>query len=243
VQEKAIRGLTGSIVILTVLLISGRVAYAAMVTPRTLDASMIVTPISGSRTSDPIRVAQYHFELIESYQVRVSSLSAQGDATVIRYSYRKPGYVRMDFTEPHNGAALIYSPDSGQVRLWPFGMNTLPVLSLLPTNTLIRDKSGHRVDKSDIGTLLRNIRLLQQGGNTVILGDEVFAHQPASHLSITGPAGFTVDKVHRCDIWLDNRSHFPVKVISYGVDQQQLETVIMEAMIINLHFPERFFTP
>lgn len=238
-QEKAIRGLTGFIVILTALLLPGSVAYAAMAG----DASPMFMPISSLLTSDPIRVAQHHFEQIESYQVIIHSLSAQGEATVIRYSYRKLGYVRMDFTEPHNGAALVYSPDSGKVRLWPFGVNTLPVLSLLPTNILIRDKNGHRVDQSDIGRLLDNIQRLQQGGKTAILGEEVFAQQPVLHLSITGPAGFTVDKVHRCDIWLDNRSHLPVKVISYGVDEEQLETVIMAAMIINLHFPERFFTP
>ncbi|CNH38364.1 LolA family protein [Yersinia pekkanenii] len=204
---------------------------------------MIIAPMLGASAIDPINKAQRHFEQIESYQVRVRSESALGDSTVIHYSYRKPGYVRMDFTEPHNGAVLVYDPGGGNVRLWPFGVNTLPVLSLLPTNTLIRDKNGHRVDQADIGTLLHNIHRLQQGGKTVILGEDVLAQQPVLHLAITGPVGVTVDKVHRYELWLESSHNFPVKVVSYGADEQRLETVVMDAMVLNLHFPEHFFTP
>lgn len=143
---------------------SSSVVYATTATHQIYNASMISTPLINTGGNDPISAALHHFEQIESYQVNVHSQSAQGDLTVIRYSYRKPGYVRMDFTEPHKGAALAYDPTRGEVRLWPFGINTLPVLNLSPTNSLIRDKNGHRVDQSDMGTLLSHIHSLQQGG-------------------------------------------------------------------------------
>ncbi|CNG23036.1 Uncharacterised protein [Yersinia kristensenii] len=82
-----------------------------------------------------------------------------------------------------------------------------------------------------------------KGGETAILGEEVLAQQPVLRLSVTGPAGVTVDNVHRYDVWLEKSQNFPVKVVSYGADGQQLETVLMDAMIVNLHFPEHFFTP
>lgn len=242
-QEATIRGLTGSIATLVAVFMSSSPVYALTVSPETHDAPMIFAPITSSVADDPIDVALRHFEQIESYQVRVRSQPVAGDLTVIRYSYRKPGYVRMDFAEPHNGAALVYDPVSGKVRLWPFGVNSLPVLSLLPTNSLIRDKNKHRVDQSDIGTLLRDIRRLQQGGKTNILGEEVLVQQPVLHLSVTGLAGVTVDNVHRYDVWLEKNQNFPVKVVSYGADGQQRETVVMDAMIVNVHFPEHFFAP
>lgn len=178
-----------------------------------------------------------------AYQLRIDSQSAQGDRTQMRYSYRQPGYVRMDFTEPHRGAALIYDPNSGKVRVWPFGIGTIPVLSLSPSNALVQDPSGHRVDQSDIGTLLANIRHLQQGGTTTVIGKESQVGESALHISIVGATGATVSGVHRYEVWLEASHGFPAKVISYAADDRLLETVTMDALVLNLHFPADFFTP
>lgn len=200
-------------------------------------------PSLSSNAADPIFLAQQHVAQIDSYQIRIHSLSAQGDNTLMRYSYRKPGYVRMDFTAPHPGAVLIYNPESGKVRVWPFGAGTLPVLSLAPTNSLVQDQNGHRVDQSDVGTLLRNIRRLQHGGRTSVIGKESLAGQAVWHLSIVGSAGSLVSNVHRYDVWLEGNPGFPIKVISYAADDKRLETVVMDAMVFNVHFPADFFTP
>ncbi|WP_337264575.1 MULTISPECIES: DUF1571 domain-containing protein [unclassified Serratia (in: enterobacteria)] len=200
-------------------------------------------PPSNESSADPIILAQQHFEYIESYQVKIISKSALGENNVIRYSYRKPGYVRMDFTEPHPGAVLVYNPTSSTVRLWPFGLHQLPVLNLSPANSLIRDQNGHRVDQSDVGTLLRNIRSLQQGGETTIVGKEILQGQPVLHVSVNGPAGFTVSDVHRSELWLENSHHFPIKVVSYGIDGHVIESVFMDAIVFNIQFPDNFFTP
>ncbi|WP_429619554.1 DUF1571 domain-containing protein [Serratia sp. 2723] len=180
---------------------------------------------------------------IAAYQCRIDSRSAQGDRTLVRYSYRKPGHVRMDFSEPHRGAVLIYDPDSGKVRVWPFGIGTLPVLSLSPSNSLVQGPNGHRVDQSDVGTLLRNIRHLQQGGKTTVIGKEVLTGQAVLHLSILGAAGVSIDDVHRYEVWLEDSHGFPTKVMSYDTDDREMETVVMDALVFNLHFPADFFTP
>ncbi|WP_431225405.1 LolA family protein [Serratia sp. L9] len=193
--------------------------------------------------TDPIIQAQQRFEQMVSYQVRLRSQSAQGDSTLMRYSYRKPGLVRMDFTEPHPGAVLIYNPDKGKVRVWPFGIGRLPVVSLLPTNSLVQDPNGHRVDQSDIGFLLRNIRHLQQAGKTDVIGEETLAGQKVLHVSVVGANAATIGNVHRYDIWLAGSPGFPVKVISYAVDDKLLESVVMDALVFNVQFPSDFFTP
>ncbi|QUY51187.1 DUF1571 domain-containing protein [Serratia plymuthica] len=212
-------------------------AYAA-------DKSAVASVFSqNSTTTDPITLALQHFEQIQSYQVMVRSLSPPDDAKIIRYSYRKPGYVRMDFTKPHSGAVLIYDPANGKVKLWPFGVGNFPVLSLSPTDSLIQDANGHRVDRSDFSVLLNNIRSLQNGGTTTPLGEDFIAGKPTLHLSVVGPEGKAVDAVHRYDIWLDKKYGFPAKVVSYALDGKMLETVFMDAMVINIHFPPDFFAP
>lgn len=192
---------------------------------------------------DPMVLAQEQFAQIAAYQCRIDSRSAQGDRTLMRYSYRKPGYVRMDFSEPHRGAVLIYDPDSGRVRVWPFGIGTLPVLSLSPSNSLVQDPNGHRVDQSDVGTLLRNIRRLQQGGKTTVVGKETLAGQAALHVTILGAAGVSIYGVHRYEVWLEESHGFPTKVVSYDSGGREMETVMMDALVLNLHFPADFFTP
>lgn len=196
-----------------------------------------------TETVDPVALAQRSFDKINTYQVVIRSSSPLDESKVIRYSYQKPGYVRMDFTQPHAGAVLIYNPLSGRVTLWPFGVGTLPVLHLSPTNTLIQDERGHRVDRSDIGVLLGNIRRLQREGKTTILGKESLSGRATTYISVSGPGTVAVDGVHRYDVWLDNYHRLPAKVISYAPDGQRLETVVMDAMVINIRFPVNFFTP
>lgn len=195
------------------------------------------------RIIDPIAVSQRSFTNMTSYQVMLRSSSPLGESKIIRYSYQKPGYVRMDFTQPHSGAVVIFNPVSGKVTLWPFGVGTLPIFHLSPTNSLIQDERGHRVDRSDIGVLLGNIRHLQRSGTTTIVGQESIAGRATTRVSVVGPGTMVVDGVHRYDIWLDNYHGLPAKVISYAPDGQRSETVQLDAMIINIRFPANFFTP
>ena len=44
-------------------------------------------------------------------------------------------------------------------------------------------------------------------------------------------------------VWLDNYHGLPAKVISYAPDGQRLETVLLDAMVINIRFPANFFSP
>lgn len=88
--------------------------------------------------TDPIEFSQQSFNNLRSYQVMMRSSSPSDESKIIRYSFQKPGYVRMDFTQPHSGAVLIFNPVSGKVTLWPFGVGTLPILHLSPTNSLIQ---------------------------------------------------------------------------------------------------------
>lgn len=196
-----------------------------------------------ARAMDPIAFSQQSFNNLTSYQVMMRSSSPSDESKIIRYSFQKPGYVRMDFTQPHSGAVLIFNSVSGIVKLWPFGVGSLPILHLSPTNSLIQDERGHRVDRSDIGVLLGNIRHLQREGTMTTVGKENLAGRATTHVSVVGSGTMVVDGVHRYDVWLDNYHGLPAKVISYAPDGQRLETVLLDAMVINIRFPANFFSP
>lgn len=195
-------------------------------------------------TADPVTIAQTHFDQVHSYRATIRSSARSGEHAEFHYAYRKPGFVRMDFVSPHHGAVLAYDPGDGKVRLRPFGEHALPALTLSPSNPLLRDRSGHRVDRSDVGVLLRNVHALQQGGATVTEGQETIGGRTTLRVSVTGAPAHVVDGVHRYRLWLDTEDGFPLKVVSFADDDgAPLETVTLDDVEIDVAFPARFFAP
>ncbi|WP_175778366.1 DUF1571 domain-containing protein [Burkholderia anthina] len=207
-------------------------------------ALLAASLIGASMTADPVTVAQAHFDHVQSYRATIRASGRSGERTEIHYAYLKPGFVRMDFVSPHHGAVLAYDPGEGKVRLRPFGEHALPALTLSPSNPLVRDRSGHRVDHSDVGALLRNVHALQQGGATVTEGEEAVGGRTALRVSVTGAPAHAIHGVHRYELWLDTEDGFPLKVVSFADgDGEPLETVTLDDVEVDVAFPARFFAP
>jgi outer membrane lipoprotein-sorting protein len=206
-----------------------------------LSALMLAATLTGT-PPDPLASAIEHYRTVENYRVTIHSTHSGGEE-YIRYFYKQPGYVRMEFIRPHAGAVLVYNPTTQSVRLWPFGVKHFPELSLSPGNPLIRSSRGQRVDHSDVGTLFENIRILGEGGNTEVAGEESINGRTVLHLIVTGSGNFAVAGVHRHELWLDTESQFPVKGISRDLQGATIETVMMEDLEINATLPETLFNP
>ncbi|WP_296652754.1 DUF1571 domain-containing protein [Paraburkholderia sp.] len=183
---------------------------------------------------DFVSDAQARFDALSNYQVTLKSTSAGAEPVEVRYCYRKPGFVRIDFIRPHAGATLTYNPETGKVKLWPFGFDTFPLLMLSPDSRIIQSPQGHRVDRSDIGALLVNVRELQQHGDTQVVGAETIGVRRASRLIVTGRPGHVVTGVFRYELWFDVSHGLPVKVASEGASRKPIETVLMEDLRIDV---------
>lgn len=202
---------------------------------------MMDAPLSGR---DFVSDAQARFDALENYQVTLKSTSAGSAGTEpveVLYGYRKPGFVRMDFIRPHAGATLTYNPETGKVKLRPFGFDTIPTLTLSPDSRMILSPQGHRVDQSDIGALLVNVRELQLHGDTQVVGAETIGTRRASHVIVTGRPGHVATGVFRYELWFDMSHRLPVKVVSEGASHEPIETVLMEDLRIDV--PESQLRP
>lgn len=197
----------------------------------------------GEPMADPLTEAEARFRALRSYRLIAHSLSAEGDEQVLRYFYCKPGWVRIELVRPHRGVLLIHDPTARKVRLWPFGLGFSPPLSLAPDNPLVLSPRGHRIDRSDVGALLENMRALLGRGTLVSLGDAQIAARSAAGLEITGANAADVAGVHRYRVWLSHDTFFPLRVQSYAVSGTLIETVDMADAEIDVRFPEHFFTP
>jgi hypothetical protein len=74
------------------------------------------------------------------------------------YTFKKPNQLRIDMQYPQPGTVLVYPDKQGKVTLRPGGWTGIVTLHLAPDNSMLASDSGARIDQSDIGLLLRNIR-------------------------------------------------------------------------------------
>ncbi len=103
------------------------------------------------------------YERVAAYQTVVETSEYQDGRIVatrrFRYSFRKPGQVRIDMETPHPGMRLVYPDENGQVYVRFGGWLGFMKVRLAPANALFSTRSGQRVDQSDFGLLIRNISL------------------------------------------------------------------------------------
>jgi outer membrane lipoprotein-sorting protein len=191
-------------------------------------------------SANPIQRALDHYRDVAAYQVTVKS-SGVAHSEILRYYFKRPGYVRMEFVRPFNGAVIVYDPVSRQVRLWPLGYRSFPAFTLSPENRLTQSQTGQRVDRSDVGALYRNVQALQEHGRTESGAIEQLGGKEALHVTVEGNGGFSVGAVHRYQLWLDQATGFPLKVSSHDATGNLIEEVEMEGLQINPGFPDGFF--
>ena len=204
-------------------------------------AVLLAVAALGTGNPDPIDAAIERYRAVDSYQVTLRSLRGE-ESDVIRFAYKRPGFVRMDFVQPHEGAVLIYSPLTKVVRLWPFGEGFFS-LTLSPENSLVRSPTGQRVDRSDIGALLDNVKSLQRKGETTVLGQEMVGGRKAMRLTVSATGDLVVGNVRQYELWLDSATLLPLKVVSRNANNEIIETVVMDDLRINVKMPDRLFDP
>jgi outer membrane lipoprotein-sorting protein len=194
-----------------------------------------------STPEDLIASATENYGNVETYRVTLRS-NKEDTSEIIRYYYKKPGYVRMEFIKPHKGAVLVYNPEAKKVRLRPFGFLKPFVLTLSPDNSLLKSSNGHTVDESDIGALLEVVIKLQSHGKSDELGDVEVRGKTAVIVSVEGKGDFTVDNdIHRYHLWLDKETFLPLKVSAYDLKGELIEEVLMDDLELNVEFEESSF--
>ena len=83
--------------------------------------SLLLAAMIVGMAPDELSKAIDNYRQIESYVVTIHSTS-KNNIQNIKYYYKRPGFVRMDFINPHDGVVLIYNPITDRVNLWPFGI-------------------------------------------------------------------------------------------------------------------------
>lgn len=173
------------------------------------------------------------FNALTNYTTLLDSEGEDGRNRIV-YTYKKPGFIRMDFIRPHKGARLIYDPEKRKVNLRPFSTR-LFTLNLAPDNPLITDPKGHTVDRSDIGALIRSAkRYARQGTVTRLSAERVETHL-CPRLLIEGEAVTYL-------LWVHPELRLPVKVVKRYAGGAR-ETVFLRNLVVDGPLDDALFTP
>ncbi len=204
--------------------------------PRTAPVIAAVMAVAGFLTAPSLSWAMTNilnraikrYESVESYTVTLRS-EKKGGLEVIKYSYKKPGYIRMEFVTPHHGTVVTYDPGEKKVHVRPFKSLESFYFIFNPSSSIVKSSRGHRVDESDIGTLLKIAAKLGKNGTVENTGSDKINGRLADIVTITGAGGFTVEKdVNQYVLYLERTTGLPIKVESFGVDGEIIERVLMD---------------
>ena len=144
------------------------------------------------------------FNALTNYTTLLDS-EGEGERSKIFYTYKKPGFVRMDFIQPHKGAMLIFNPTTNKVSLRPLA-KWFFTFNLDPGNRLITDAKGHTVDQSDIGALIRSMVASAREGSVTHLPPETQEGLLCPRLRVEGAKTTYL-------VWIHPELRLPVKVV------------------------------
>lgn len=173
------------------------------------------------------------FSALDHYTTLLDSEGEDGRNRIV-YTYKKPGYIRMDFVRPHKGARLIYNPVTDRVALRPFSTGLLQ-MDLAPDNRMITDPKGHTVDRSDIGSLIDSaMRYAAEGVVTPMPPEQVEGKQ-CPRILIEGKAVTYL-------LWIHPALGLPIKVVKLFSGGGQ-ETVFLRNLVVDGPLAGDIFTP
>ncbi|MBK8162270.1 MAG: DUF1571 domain-containing protein [Gammaproteobacteria bacterium] len=204
-----------------------------------MHAALLCMAMMGADAMDPVAAALERYEEVKAYAVTLKS-AADGEVDVIRYAYRRPGHVRMEFVAPHAGVVMIYDPQTAEVRLWPLGRGYFS-LALDPANRLIRSRTGQRIDRSDFGALLQNVRSLQRSGQTTCVAEQINGRD-ALYVVVEGEPYDSLGAIRRYELWLDTANRMPLRVISRDRAGAVIEEVRFEELRLDPELPAAHFS-
>lgn len=173
------------------------------------------------------------FNALTNYTTLLDS-EGDGERSKIFYTYKKPGFIRMDFIQPHGGATLIFNPIKNKATLRPFS-KLFFTFNLDPGNRLITDAKGHTVDQSDIGALLRAMVVSARAGSVTHLPPETQENLVCPRLRVEGAKTTYL-------VWIHPELRLPIKVVKLFSEGGK-EIVFLRNLIVDASLDDTLFTP
>ncbi|HWX23351.1 MAG TPA: hypothetical protein VN578_25910 [Candidatus Binatia bacterium] len=102
------------------------------------------------------------YDKVEDYQAEVEVIWFEDDGSIKSekslYTHKKPKWIRIDLLSPRAGMILVYPDRNGKVLMKPQGLLSRLTLHLRVDDPVLQSPSGQRMNQTDLGLLIKNIR-------------------------------------------------------------------------------------
>jgi outer membrane lipoprotein-sorting protein len=102
------------------------------------------------------------YDKVNDYQTEVEVTVFKEDGSFKSekslYTFKKPKSIRIELVSPHPGLTLVYPDPNGKILVKPPGLMSIFTLHLGLDDPLLETPFRQRMDQTDLGVLIKNIR-------------------------------------------------------------------------------------
>lgn len=166
--------------------------------------------------------SMFAFQSLHDYQCTLVSHMTKGkkrEDRVYLYKFMKPHWIYMKVIKGKvKGAEIIYNPEMGKIRAHKGGILSKIKLTLKPTDKKVLSIRGHRVDKTDIGSILSAWLKVKDRAKVVGFGGKV-DDIPCTILEVDGLESIEWNGADRAKIYIRMDNFLPYVREEYEGDK------------------------
>ena len=202
--------------------------------------------IEGTESIDPESVIarmEEAYKKVNDYRtnLEVRTYAANGPAEIklIRYTFKKPCSIQLDFEKPDSGMVVVYPDREGKVAVRPLSWLPFVVLHKSVNDPQMEVSPGQRINQTDLGLLIQNIGHSVNGqrkGPVTTTSD-----RQNIIISVLADNHFQKNVITHYTFYIDKKLWLPVKVEEKTPDGKLERTVIFHDLKVNIGVPDSFF--
>lgn len=185
------------------------------------------------------------FQKMEDYTCEVEQIyheeGIEGRYYRFKYYFKKGKKIRVEFSKPYPGTAVLYSQGSKEATVIPFKFFPALKFRISIQSSMIKTPTGQRIDQTDVGYfidfLLQNLKKVKQN-------DDKF-QEDREHVTFLLWALDYIngEKVEKYKIVISKKNWLPVLIERYDLDGNPVETAHIKNCVTNTYLDERLFDP
>jgi outer membrane lipoprotein-sorting protein len=183
------------------------------------------------------------YDEVRDYQTEVEVIFFENDRSVkstkCLYTFKKPKWIRLDWISPHQGMIMVYPDPNGKVLVKPQGLLSILTLHRMLDDPLLETPSGQRMNQTDMGLLIKNIRhsVTDQHRGPVSISED----KDTIQIQVLADDHFREAVETRYQFLISKELWLPVEVGKSTTNGVQESRIIFRNLRTNINVPDELF--
>lgn len=157
----------------------------------------------------------------------------------LRYVFKKPNRIRIDFEHPHPGMTIVYPDALGRVVVRPMRGISSMLFHFMPESAFVEISPGQQIHQTDLGLLIENIG---RSVSSLMLGDlQIEESGDLLVIRVLSDNPFAKGTPTRYRYTIDKKLWLPVAVEESTASRVPKRKVVYEDLKTNTDVPDGTF--